>query len=245
MVERELLAPSGDRESRSLVFLDRGDRSFLTAMTPPAYPRAVPCDVVFISHALGAGGSRVGELVATALGFRSVDEEIVARAAAIGGLTPEDIASEEERKSALDRLLRELGRGMAVDQYGIMRGEAEQVTPDAIRGLIMEAIQQTASEGRVVMVAHAASRALADREGVLRVLVTASPKTRAERLAETDGTEPRDAEKAVKESDAARANYLRRFYDVSSESPTDYDLVVNTDDLSFEQAADLVVLAAR
>jgi hypothetical protein len=206
----------------------------------------VPCDVICISHALGAGGPRVGELVAGVLGFRVVDEEIVSHAAAIGGVRPDDIASEEQRKSVLERLLNELGRGVAVDQYGVMQGgEAREMTPDAIRGLIMEAIARTAAEGRVVMVAHAASRALAGRDGVLRVLVTASPETRAERLADSLQTELDQASDAIRESDAARADYLRRFYKVSAELPTDYDLVLNTDDLGFEQAADLVVLASR
>jgi cytidylate kinase len=206
----------------------------------------VTSDVVCISRSIGAGGSRVAELVAEALGFRVVDEEIIARAAAIGGLSPADVASEEQRRSLLDRILQEFGRGVAADQYGIMRGPAGQdVTPDAVRGLIMEAIVQTAAKGRVVMVAHAASRALADRDGVLGVLVTGSAPTRARRLAEENGSDLAAAEKAVKESDAARAHYLRSFYGVSAEAPSDYDLVLNTDDLSVEQAAELVVLAAR
>jgi cytidylate kinase len=37
---------------------------------------------------------------------------------------------------------------------------------------------------------------------------------------------------------------LRRFYDVRDESPTQYDLVLNTDTLSLEQAAELISRAA-
>jgi len=48
----------------------------------------------------------------------------------------------------------------------------------------------------------------------------------------------------VKDSDAGRRDYLRRFYDVGEELPTHYDLVVNTDVLSVEQAAELVSQAA-
>jgi cytidylate kinase len=48
----------------------------------------------------------------------------------------------------------------------------------------------------------------------------------------------------VKDSDTGRRDYLRRFYDVDEELPTQYDLVVNTDVLSLEQAADLVAKAA-
>ena len=44
--------------------------------------------------------------------------------------------------------------------------------------------------------------------------------------------------------DAARRDYLRRFYSIRSELPTHYDLVVNTDTFTVEQAANLVVQAA-
>ena len=48
----------------------------------------------------------------------------------------------------------------------------------------------------------------------------------------------------MKEADAARADYLRRFYGVSTETPTQYDLVVNTDVFGSERAAALVAAAA-
>ena len=39
-------------------------------------------------------------------------------------------------------------------------------------------------------------------------------------------------------------DYMKRFYDIDAGVPTQYDLVVNTDVLSVEQAARLVVQAA-
>ena len=48
--------------------------------------------VVCISHAAGAGGEEVGRLVAERLGFLYVNEEIVARAAAKGGVDAADVA---------------------------------------------------------------------------------------------------------------------------------------------------------
>jgi cytidylate kinase len=47
----------------------------------------------------------------------------------------------------------------------------------------------------------------------------------------------------VKDADAARRDYLKRFYGVDEELPTHYDLVVNTDVLSVERAADLIAQA--
>jgi cytidylate kinase len=207
----------------------------------------MPCAVICISRADGAGGRAIGRLVAERLGFRYVDEEIVARAAAKGGISPADVADEEQRKSALVRLLRELGRGAATESYGFT-GPASPASsapaPDAIRGLVQDAIVETATSGRVVIVAHAAARTLSGDPGVLRVLVSASPEARARRVAEAQELELKEARRAIADSDTARADYIRRFYDVRSEQPTDYDLVINTDAVTFERAAELVALAA-
>jgi len=207
----------------------------------------VGCRVVCISQAEGAGGAQVGHLVADKLGFRYVDEEIVARAAAKGGISPRDVADEERRKTLLSRLLQEMGRGAAVESYafsGAAELAAEGPSADDIRGMIQEAIDETAGQGDVVIVAHAASRALSRQPDVLRVLVTASLETRARRLSESHGIEPKEAKKSIKEADAARADYFRRFYGDATERPTHYDLVINTDVLSIEQSAELVTRAA-
>jgi len=207
----------------------------------------VRCSIVCISRPDGAGGAEVGRFVAERLGFDYVDEVIVARAAAKGGIAPGDVADEEQRKSMLDRIIREIGRTVGPDSYGFAGLSApylEGVTPEAVRSLIQDAIEETASRGNVVIVSHAASLALSARPNVLRVLVTASPETRARRLSESRGLDPKDARKTITDADAARADYLRRFHGVEVELPTHYDLVVNTDALSVEQAVDLVAQAA-
>ena len=101
--------------------------------------------------------------------------------------------------------------------------------------MIHEIVVQTAGRGNVVIVAYAASFALDPGPGTLRVLVTASPAVRAKRIAASDGLDAAEAERMVKDSDAGRRDYLKRFYSVDRESPTDYDLVVNTDHVSLEQ----------
>ena len=59
----------------------------------------VACSVVCVSYTTGSGGDEVGRRVAEELGHLYVDEDIVANAAAQGGLEPRDIADEERRKS--------------------------------------------------------------------------------------------------------------------------------------------------
>jgi hypothetical protein len=180
-----------------------------------------------------------GWLGAPRLGFLYVDDEIVAEAAAKGGIGPGEIADEEKRRSLVARVLDALAQGggeaWALGGVGTPRATQELGSED-LRALIREAVEQTAARGRVVIVAHAASHAVPRGPEALRVLVTASPSTRAVRLGE-------GGERKVKAEDAARRDYLKRFYEVDEESPTHYDLVINTDVLSVEQAADVVAQA--
>ncbi len=69
-------------------------------------------------------------------------------------------------------------------------------------------------------------------------------QARAARLA-LPGTDSGKARKQVEESDAQRRDYLQRFYDVRQESPSHYDLIVNTDMIMPDSAAALIATAAR
>jgi cytidylate kinase len=200
--------------------------------------------VVCISHSTGSGGEEVGRLVAERLGVLYVDDEIVAQAAAKGGIGSEDVADEERRKSIVARVLDVIAKGGSDFGSGTPPRIGEEPNSDDVRALIRETIERTAERGNAVIVAHAASYAVTHGQEALRVLVTASPHIRAARVGAAEGLDQTRAERAVKDSDAGRRDYLRRFYNVDNELPTHYDLVVNTDVLSVEQAAELVSRAA-
>jgi cytidylate kinase len=202
--------------------------------------------VICVSHATGAGGADLGRLVADKLGFRLIDEEIVTRAAESQNVNVDDLADVERRKSLLTRILSEMAIGAAMGPPGTMAIYEPQPQPnkDSLRTLIRQAISETADEGNVVIVSHAASYALANRGNVLRVLVTASPETRVRRLVDANGLDEKQATKSIVANDAGRANYLKRFYGVAQELPTHYDLVINTDRIPADQWSELVVNAA-
>jgi Cytidylate kinase-like family len=199
---------------------------------------AVAARIVCISRTLAAGGEEVGRLVANGLGFRLLDEQIVARAARKAGLDPEQVADAERRKSFFQQLRQELGRGggegyayagvAGLVASPAMYTDESLLTGAELRALIREAIDEAAEEGETVIVAHAASIVLAGRSEVLRVLITASPEIRGRRLAATHQLEQKEARNAVEESDASRADYLKRFYGATSEALTHYDLVLST-----------------
>jgi Cytidylate kinase-like family len=204
----------------------------------------VACSVLCVSHTTGSDGDEIGRRVAERLGYLYVDEEIVASAAALGGLDPGDVADEERRKTYARRILETLAEGGGDPVVLAATAGIEVVSPADIRALIRETVVQTAARGNVVIVAHAAAHAIEPGPRTLRVLVTASTATRARRVAGAEQIDEAKAARTIKDSDAGRRDYLKRFYSVDSESPTDYDVVINTDVLSAEHAAEIILRAA-
>jgi cytidylate kinase len=200
-------------------------------------------NVVCISHASGAGGAAIGRLVADRLGFLYVDEEVIELAARRAGIEPEKVADEERRKPLFAGLLDHLGEGGGQTVVSPPPAPPE-VPSEAVRMFIRDAIREVAARGEAVIVSHAASYELGAETQRLRVLVTAPRETRARRLGAAEGIEVMEATRLIKKSDAARADYLKRFHGVAVELPIHYDLVLNTDALTAEQTAALIALAA-
>jgi len=217
--------------------------------------------IICFSGTDGSDAAQVASAVANQLGWRAVNEEVVARAAGEAGVGLEALAEVERRKSILAKLVDRFTQPASVTPDLLMSASnpataaaigvslprqagSQQLDGDELRGLIRSAIDEIARAGEVVFVAHAASQALAGREGVLRVLVTASVPTRSARLAESLQIDAREAEQRVKKGDENRAHYLNSFYGIEHELPTHYDLVVNTDTLVPQEAGAMIAALA-
>ena len=198
---------------------------------------------VALSQVDGSGAESIGRDVAQQLGFGYLNEAIVAQVASDRGVDPAIISDAEQRKAFFSRLAE-----MA------LRAAPEMSSPPPLHAFdeadmllwdIRDAVRDAADRGNVVLVAHAACYACAGRSDVLRVWVTAPPSTRASRLASALGLSDKEAAKSVRQSDAARASYLKRVYDIGEESDTDYDVVINTERLTTDAAAGLIVGLVR
>lgn len=200
--------------------------------------------VICVSHETGAGGRDLATAVAERLGYRYVDEEVVAHAAENERVSPADLADVERRTSFLSKLLVDFGRSGAATARTMPHGGPGVSTSARLRSAITTAIDEIAAGGRVVIVSHAASHALSG-DNVLRVLVVAPDPVRVGRVAAERSIDHKAAAKLVADSDAARRSYLKEFYSIDHESADDYDIVVNTSRIEPQQFTSLVVSAAE
>jgi CMP/dCMP kinase len=195
---------------------------------------------IAMSQVDGAGAESIGLDVAEKLGFGYLNEAIVVQVAKDQGIDPATVIEAEQRKSFSARVLEMAARGA----YHAPRADSSLYAfdeTDTLLWLIRDAVRDAADRGSVVLVAHAACYACADRSDVLRVGVTAPLSTRASRVASALGISDKEAAKSLRRSDAARASYLKRVHGVGGESPTDYDVVINTERLAPDAAVDLIL----
>ena len=126
---------------------------------------------VALSLVDGAGGESIGHQLARKLGFGYLNEAVVAQVARDHGVDPAIVAGAERRKSFFTRVAEMAARGavdVAPDPPLYVLDET-----DTLLALIRDALRDAADRGSVVLVAHAACYACADRPDVLRVGVTA------------------------------------------------------------------------
>ncbi len=206
----------------------------------------MPPPVITITRQYAAGGSDVARLVAAALDWTVIDNEFVDEVARRAGLAPEEVAERDERAPGLlERLARTLAVGSP--ELFMTAPAVPRVEPDeaAIVKMTERVIAEAAAHGRAVLVGRGAQALLAQRPDALHVYVVASKPWRMQLAVRRLGADPATAERVVDDTDRQRDQYVKTYYGRQRQDLGNYDLVVNTERLSTEGAAQLIVAEAR
>ncbi len=220
--------------------------------------------VITVSRQLGARGSEVAASVATRLGLRFVDREIIHRAARQAGV-PELALQEleyEGRRGLVDRVLdivkamppipstpqaslREAASPMTLP-FGLGHSPTRSPFAEAMEAYVrtMEAlIRDLAAAGDVCILDRAGQVILRDRPDTLHVQIVAPLEKRVETVMHREGLSRAEAMDRVLNSDRMHHEHLRRYYEADWLDPCLYDLVINTGRVSVDAAVDLIVSA--
>lgn len=212
-------------------------------------------NVITLSVLNGSGGYSVAHHVADRLGMRYYDWEITSQAASRAGVAPSDVIAAERVPNFFERMMSRLGTvsamtveggsGFADPSPAVWDTAIQSFNSDAYRHVIEQVVEELANQGNAVIVGHAGQHILRDKPDVLRVFITGSVGSRSQRLAFEQGIDFVKAESLVKKSDKERRELLKRLYGFDWLDPAYYDLTLNTDRLSMDFAADMVVSAAE
>ncbi|MBI2204404.1 MAG: cytidylate kinase family protein [Candidatus Rokubacteria bacterium] len=187
--------------------------------------------IITISPQMGSGGPEIGMALAQRLGYRYVDQELIADAVRRYGLAEEKASHLDESKPTLfERFDAETRHYITVLQTTLL---------------------EFAEQDNCVLMGRGGQWLLRGIPNVLRLRVIAPFDMRVKqwikRSAEVAGETPnqRAAVDFVRRDDSERAGRMRYLYEVDLDDPSLYDVVVNTEKVRCEAAVEMVERVVR
>jgi cytidylate kinase len=200
---------------------------------------------ITISREFAAGGSEVAARVAEALDWTVLDNALVDQIAERSGLDPQDVTALEERvPSFLERMAR-MSALSSPETLLAAPGQLEEPQTVALARITRAVVSELGRRDRVVLVGRAAAAVLASERDAIHARLVASRAHRIrvaiERLKVPEGRAP----EVVDDTDRNRERYHRELYGREWSDPLNYHLVLNTELLGTDGAADVIVSLAR
>jgi cytidylate kinase len=202
---------------------------------------------VTISAGYGAGGSIIAPEVGKRLGLPVLDRAISSHVAAQLHVSVREAEGGAIRRPPVDRflaLLKPLAGGVLgagtdcappeaippPDEAAFFRAQAEAIMTDAL-------------SGGAVILGRAGGAAFHARPDVLRVRLFGLPAARIAQAARIEDVDAAIAGQRLPDVDRARAQYVRRLYNVNIDDPGLYQLQIDSTALPLDACADLIATA--
>jgi MFS family permease len=199
---------------------------------------AVPL-VITVSAPLGAGGDQVAQRLAGQLDLPFVDRAIPAAVAAhLSVPVASAQARDEQRERRALRLL--VSAANTEPLFGLEVVGVDFDDEDQFRLATEASLWELAATSGGVILGRVGAVILAGHPRAIHVRVTASRAARCRRVAEYGGLDEPAALRLIDRTDRARDQYAHHLYGVELSDPGLYDLIVATDKLSIEDAAQVV-----
>lgn len=203
--------------------------------------------VITVSRELGSGGRTIGRLLAQKLNVRYSDKELIHGLQQKFNLTTSGIENlKGQKKNWFNDFIQLVApapdASMFVEagsQY--IKEFRADLTTDDIHEAEVEIIKAIAEEGSCVIAGRSAFFVLKDHPNKVDVFITASMEHRIARVMRKQNLTREQAVEVIERVDKMRDNYIKRYTSKSRYDVRNYHLVINVDDLTEEDAADLIL----
>ena len=201
--------------------------------------------VVSIRGLLGSGAPEIGSLVAERLNIDYVDRQIIAEVAARLRRQEQDVIEKElPPGSLLERIAQILGRTYSYEGVGLPAWEMPLDDSRYLQSL-ESVIKELASTNSIVIFGRGSQFFLKDYPGALHTLVVAPMELRVNRIMQDMESDEETARREIARVDNGGREFVKKYFHTELENPAHYDLVLNTEHLSFDDAASLIISALQ
>lgn len=195
--------------------------------------------VVSISRQYGAGGARIGLMLAERLGYQFVDRNLLGKVAEEANVSLKWVEEvEKEAGGLLARFVAEWAR-----QHMYVRNIPDASTrfdESAYRAFLTRVITNLAAGDRVVFMGRGSQFILKNHPKAVRIYLVAPEKVRVSKLMEHYGVDVAKAEHVVNKEEKKRLAFLSGFGDGKSDDPVNYHAVINTGLVNQDDTVDFI-----
>ena len=203
--------------------------------------------VITISRELGSGGRTIGRKLAQKLNYRYSDKELIHNLQEKFHLTTSGIEKlKGQKKNWFNDFIQLVAPAPQADMFidpdsQYIKEFRADLTTDDIHEAEVEIIKAIAAEGPCVIAGRSAFFVLQGMENKVDVFITASMEHRIERVMRKQGLSREQAIEVIERVDKGRDNYIKRYTGKSRYDARNYDLCIDVDKLTEDEAVDLIL----
>lgn len=199
--------------------------------------------VITINREVGSGGRTVGEKLAVQLGVDFYDKALIKALQEKYHLTVEEIEKLKGRKNNWwSDFARIVPIGDAIKYYKTELGkEPELLTTEDVFEAEQEILKGIAMNGSCVIAGRSGFFVFRNHPNHISILIRAPHEARVQRIIREQNVSEKEAEAIIKRVDKMRVNYVSRYTGKSRYDTQNYDLVINMNGLSEDDAASLIL----
>lgn len=204
--------------------------------------------VITIRGQLGSGAPQIAKACAEALHINYVDREIITRVAERLQRPRQAVIAKEILPTTLSkRIAKALAEDFTRAGYSITSGPGQDnpFLDDLhyIRGL-KTVFRELARSDSIIINGRGSQFILKDYPNALHVLIVSPLEIRINRVMESLGLDEKAAQNRISRYDNSRKLFIKKYFKAELEDPMHYDLVINTDHVSYEAAVAMIIRAA-
>jgi len=183
--------------------------------------------VITLSRLPGSGGEILGHRLAEDLKISYFDNEII-----------EAVAKSAKVGDTIVETLDEQDRSMLSDWISALLGD-QQLWPYEYLHHLSRVVGAIAAHGHAVIVGRGASFILPP-EISLRIFIVSPLDERVKNVARTYSVSEDEARKRVVRTESERKAFIRRYFNADMMDPVHYDLVINTQYFTIDNAVEII-----
>ncbi len=193
--------------------------------------------VITIARGYGSGGRTIGMMLAKELGVHFYDRELLRLASDESGINEELFgkADEKLKNSLLAKIERSTFKGELIPP-----DSDDFVSNDNLFNYQAKVINQLAEVESCVVVGRCADYVLRDKKNVISLFVHAPLEQCIDNVAEISSLSRKEIAKKIASVDKHRAEYYTYYTGRKWNDAQNYDLCINTSELSYDQVVELV-----